>query len=70
MTDVLTKDKNCIHLTPFICSQTSKEALNYPHPPNIKIEENPKLFAIYAIPENKIKTLKVFVYYLMQKNNM
>ena len=38
-----------------------------PHPPNIKIEENPKLFAIYAIPENKIKTIQVFVYYLMQK---
>ena len=38
-----------------------------PPPPNIKIEENPKLFAIYAIPENKIKTIQVFVYYLMQK---
>ena len=38
-----------------------------PHPPNIKIEENPKLFAMYAIPENKIKTIQVFVYYLMQK---
>ena len=38
-----------------------------PHPPNIKIEENPKLFAIYAIPENKIKTIQVFVCYLMQK---
>ena len=38
-----------------------------PHPPNIKIEENLKLFAEYAIPENKIKTIQVFVYYLMQK---
>ena len=38
-----------------------------PHPHNIKIEENPKLFAIYAIPENKIKTILVFVHYLMQK---
>ena len=34
--------------------------MNYPPPPNIKIEENPKLFAIYAIPENKIKTIQVF----------
>ena len=41
--------------------------LELPYPPNIKIEENPKLFAIYAIPENKIKTIQVFVYYLMQK---
>ena len=31
-----------------------------PPPPNIKIEENPKLFAIYAIPENKIKTIPSF----------
>ena len=31
-----------------------------PHPPNIKIEENPKLFAIYAIPENKIKNYTSF----------
>ena len=38
-----------------------------PHSPNIKIEENPRLFAIYVIPENKIKTIQVFVYYLMQK---
>ena len=37
------------------------------HPPNIRIEENPKLFAVYAIPENKIKTIQVFVYYLIQK---
>ena len=28
----LTKDKNCIHLTPLICLQTSKEALNCPLP--------------------------------------
>ena len=34
--------------------------LELPYPPNIKIEENPKLFAIYAIPENKIKTIQVF----------
>ena len=38
-----------------------------PYPPNIKIEENPKLFAINAISENKIKTIQVFVYYLMQE---
>ena len=31
--------------------------IELPHPPNIKIEENPKLFAVYAIPENKIKTI-------------
>ena len=31
-----------------------------PNPPNIKIEGNPKLFAIYSIPENKIKTIQVF----------
>ena len=41
--------------------------IDLPHPPNIKTEENPKLFAVYAIPENKIKTIQVFVYYLMQK---
>ena len=41
--------------------------LELPYPPNIKIEENSKLFAIYAIPENKIKTIQAFVYYLMQK---
>ena len=37
------------------------------HLQNIKIEENPKIFAIYAILENKTKTIQVFVYYLMQK---
>ena len=42
-------------------------SIELPHPPNIKIEENPKLFVIYANPENKIKTIQVFVYYLMQK---
>ena len=31
--------------------------IDLPHPTNIKIEENPKVFAIYAIPEKKIKTL-------------
>ena len=41
--------------------------IELPHPPNIKIEENPKLFAVYANPENKIKTIQVLVYYLMQK---
>ena len=34
--------------------------LESPYPPNIKIEENPELFAIYAIPENKIKSIQVF----------
>ena len=41
--------------------------IELPHPPNIEIEENPKLFAVYAIPENKIKTIQVFLYYLTQK---
>ena len=41
--------------------------IELPHPPNIKIEENPNFFAIYAIPESKSKILQVFVYYLMQK---
>ena len=35
-------------------------SIELPHPQNIKIEENPKLFAVYAIPENKIKTIQVF----------
>ena len=41
--------------------------IELPHPPNYKIEGNPKLFAIYAILENKVKTTQVFVYYLKQK---
>ena len=32
MIDILSKDKNFMHLTPFICSRTSKGALNYPTP--------------------------------------
>ena len=66
MTDVLTKDKKIyIYLT---CMFTDKLGIiELPHLQNIKIEENPKLFAIYAILENKIKTIQVFVYYLMQK---
>ena len=39
-----------------------------PRPQNIRIEENPNFFAIYAITENKFKTIHVFVYYLMQKD--
>ena len=72
MTDVhvITKDKNFIHLTPLISSQTSKGGIELPNPQNIKIEENPNLFAIYAILENKIKTLQVFVCYLMQKEKI
>ena len=38
-----------------------------PYSHNIQIDENHKLFAIYAIPEYKIKTIQVFVYNLMQK---
>ena len=34
VTDVLTKDKNFIHLTPLIRSQTSEGVLNYPLPTN------------------------------------
>ena len=41
--------------------------LELTYPPNIKIEKNPKLFAIYAILDYKIKTIQSFVYYLMQK---
>ena len=69
MTDVLTKEENFIHLNPLICSQTSKGGIELPYSNNIKIDENHKLhvFAVYAIPENKIKTIQVFVYYLMQK---
>ena len=29
--------------------------IELPHPQNVNIDENPKLFAIYAILENKIK---------------
>ena len=43
------------------------EGIKLRHLQNIKIEENPKLFAIYAILEHKIKTIQAFVYYLMQK---
>ena len=32
VTDVLFKDNNFLHSTPFICSKTSKEVLNYPTP--------------------------------------
>ena len=67
MTDILTKDNIFIHLTPFICSRTSTGALIYPTPKKIKIEENPKLFAIYAILEILIQTIKDCVYDLMQK---
>ena len=41
--------------------------IDLPHPPKIKIEENPELFAIYAILEILIQTIKDFVYDLMQK---
>ena len=41
--------------------------IDLPHPPKIKIEENPKLFAICAILEILIQTIKDFVYDLMQK---
>ena len=34
--------------------------LELPYPHNIKIEENPKIFAIYAILDNKIKTIPSF----------
>ena len=34
--------------------------IELPHPPIIKIEENPKLFAVNAILENKIKTIQSF----------
>ena len=68
MTDILFKDKNCLHSSPFICSQTSKEVLNHPTP-NMKIEENPRLSAIDEILKIRIKAVEgsVRVCYLMQK---
>ena len=41
-----------------------------PHPQNIKIEENPKLFAMYAIPENEIKLYKFLYISKCRKNNL
>ena len=41
--------------------------IELPNSQNIKIDEYPKLFAIYAVLENKIKNIQVFVYYLMKK---
>ena len=62
--DILSKDKNFIHLTPFIRSRTSKEALNYPTPKY----QVPKLYAIYIqFLEIKIKAIQVVVCYRMQK---
>ena len=66
VTNILTKDKKIIHLTSLYVHRRVRGALNHPIS-NIKIEENPKLFAIYAILENKIITIQVFVHYIMQK---
>ena len=66
MTDILFKDKNFLHSTPYICSQTSKEVLITPHP-NIKIEENPRFSAIDEILKIRIKAVEGPVCYLMQK---
>ena len=44
--------------------------LPLPPPINIKIKENPKLFAIYTILEIKIKTIQLFVCYPMQEDDM
>ena len=52
---------------PIIMFTDKLEGIGLPIPPNIKIAENPKLFAIYAIPGYKIKTIQDFVYYLKQK---
>ena len=43
--------------------------IELPPPPliNIKIKENPKLFAIYTILEIKIKAIQIFVCYPMQE---
>ena len=67
MTDIHPKDKNFLHLTPFICSQTSLNTLNYPTSLYIQIEENPRYSAIYAILEIRIKAMEVYVCYLMLK---
>ena len=67
MTNVLTKD-NFFYTFDLTYMFTDKLGdIELPHHQNIKIEENPKLFAMYAILENKIKTIQVFVYYPMQK---
>ena len=66
MTDVLTKDKKYTFDLTYMFTD-NLGGIEIPHLQNIKIEENPKLFAIYAILVNKIKTIQVFVYYLMQK---
>ena len=59
MIDILSKDKNFMHLThSYVHGQV--RGLELPYPPNIKIEENPKLFAIYAILDYKIKTIPRF----------
>ena len=65
MTDVLTKDKQFIHLTSLICSMFTDKLggieLPPPLPINIKIKENPELFAIiYTIPENKNQSYTSF----------
>ena len=60
MTDVPTKDIfYTFDLTYMFTDNLG--GIELPHLQNINIEENPKLFAIYSILENKIKTIQVFV---------
>ena len=61
MTDILVEDKKKNHTFDPIHMFTDKlGGIELPHPPNIKTEENPQLFTIYAILENKIKTIPSF----------
>ena len=54
MIDVLTKDKNYTFDLTYMFTE-KLGGIELPHLQNVKFEENPKLFAIYAILENKVK---------------
>ena len=60
MTDILTQDKKIHKFDPIHMFTDKLGAIELPHPPNIKIEENPKLFAIYELLYHKIKTIPSF----------
>ena len=51
MTDILTKDKNFIQFDNIHIFTDKLGCIDLPYPQKIKIEENPKLFAKYAILE-------------------
>ena len=60
MTDILIEDKKNRTFDPIHKFTDELGGIELPQPPNIKIEENPKLFAIYAILEYKIKIIPSF----------